>query len=119
MAYKRQFYPGTTTPAVNRRRYMDPKVNLKKLRDVSMDDVVRIMGHRNPGEDYKTIHAPLDENPYETLCPIRALVKPIEGAKSGDRIRYIQFTDSVYFAPISPYQRAWMYLSRYRGIDTG
>ena len=53
-AYKRQFYPGTTTPAKNRRRYMDPKVKLKKLRDVAMDDVVRIMGHRNPGEDYKS-----------------------------------------------------------------
>ncbi len=58
MAYKRQFYPGSSTPAKNRRRYMDPKVKLKKLRDVSMDDVVRIMGHRNPGEDYKSIHPP-------------------------------------------------------------
>ena len=117
-AYKRQFYPGSTTPAKNRRRYMDPKVKLKKLRDVSMDDVVRIMGHRNPGEDYKSIHPPIEEG-KEPDCPIRKLVTPIEGAKHGDRIRYIQFTDSVYFAPISPYQRAWMYLSRYRGIDTG
>ncbi|MBR4181872.1 MAG: methyl-coenzyme M reductase subunit gamma, partial [Candidatus Methanomethylophilaceae archaeon] len=40
MAYKRQFYPGETTPAKNRRRYMDPKVKLKKLRDVPLDDVV-------------------------------------------------------------------------------
>ena len=118
MAYKRQFYPGTTTPAKNRRRYMDPKVKLKKLRDVSMDDVVRIMGHRQPGEDYKSIHPPIEEG-KEPNCPIRKLVTPIEGAKHGDRVRYIQFTDSVYFAPISPYQRAWMYLSRYRGIDTG
>jgi methyl-coenzyme M reductase gamma subunit len=118
MAYKRQFYPGTTVPAVNRRKYLDPKQNLKKLREVAMDDVVRIMGHRNPGEDYKSIHPPIEEG-KEPACPIREIVVPIEGAKKGDRVRYIQFTDSVYFAPISPYQRAWMYLSRFRGLDTG
>ena len=118
MAYKRQFYPGTTVPAANRRRYMDPKQNLKKLRTVAMDDVVRIMGHRNPGEEYKSIHPPIEEG-KEPDCPIRALVTPIKGAKAGDRVRYVQFTDSVYFAPISPYQRAWMYLSRFRGLDTG
>lgn len=56
MAYKRQFYPGESIPAKNRKRYMDPKQNLKKLRDIAMDDVVRIMGHRNPGEEYKSIH---------------------------------------------------------------
>jgi methyl-coenzyme M reductase gamma subunit len=118
MAYKRQFYPGTTVPAVNRRRYLDPKQNLKKLRNIAMDDVVRILGHRNPGEDYKSIHPPIEEG-KEPACPIREIVTPIEGAKKGDRVRYVQFTDSVYFAPISPYQRAWMYLSRYRGLDTG
>lgn len=118
MAYKRQFYPGTTTPAVARRRIMDPKVKLKKLRDVPIEDVVRLMGHRNPGEDYKAIHPPIEEG-SEPNCPIRKLVVPIEGAKHGDRIRYIQFSDSVYFAPVSPYQRAWMYISRHRGIDTG
>jgi methyl-coenzyme M reductase gamma subunit len=118
MAYKRHFYPGNSSPALNRKRYMDPKQNLKKLRTVAMDDVIRIMGHRNPGEEYKSIHPPIEEG-KEPDCPIRQLVTPIAGAKSGDRIRYIQFTDSVYFAPISPYQRAWMYLSRYRGLDTG
>ena len=51
-----------------------------------------------PGEDYKCIHPPLDEG-NEPDCPIRQLVTPIEGAKKGDRIRYVQFTDSVYFAP--------------------
>jgi len=117
-SYKRQFYPGQSSPAVARRRYMDPKVKLKKLRDISMDDVVRLMGHRQPGEAYKSIHPPIEEG-KEPDCPIRKLVEPIDGAKKGDRIRYIQFTDSVYFAPISPYQRAWMYLSRHRGIDTG
>ena len=38
--YKRQFFPGSTAPAKNRRRYLDPKVKLKQLRDVPMDDVV-------------------------------------------------------------------------------
>ena len=116
--YKRQFFPGSTAPAKNRRRYLDPKVKLKQLRDVPMDDVVRLMGHRTPGSAYKSIHPPLTEA-TEPECPIRKLVVPIEGAAAGDRVRYIQFADSVYFAPISPYQRAWMYLSRYRGVDTG
>jgi len=118
MAYKRQFYPGTTTPAKNRRRFMDPSQELKKLREISMENVVKILGHRAPGEDYKSVHPPLEEG-TEPDCPIRQLVEPIEGAKAGDRIRYVQFTDSVYFAPIAPYVRAWMYLSRWRGLDTG
>lgn len=58
MAYKRQFYPGTTSPAVARRRLMDPKVKLQKLREVPIEDVVKLMGHRNPGEDYKSIQPP-------------------------------------------------------------
>ena len=58
MAYKRQFYPGESQVAKNRRRYMDPSEKLKKLRDVAMDDVIRILGHRAPGEDYKSIHPP-------------------------------------------------------------
>ena len=80
MAYKRQFYPGTCQVAKNRRRFMDPSQELKKLRDVSLDDVVRIMGHRSPGEEYKSIHPPLEEgNEPDDL--IRQLVTPIEGAK--------------------------------------
>lgn len=118
MAYKRQFYPGNTSPAKNRRRFMDPSEKLDKLREISMENVVKILGHRQPGEEYKSIHPPLEEG-TEPDCPIRELVEPIDGAKAGDRIRYVQFTDSVYFAPIAPYVRAWMYMSRYRGLDTG
>jgi len=118
MAYKRQFYPGTTQVAKNRRRFMDPSQKLEKLRDVPMEDVVKILGHREPGEEYKSTHPPLEEG-TEPDCPIRQLVNPIDGAKAGDRVRYVQFTDSVYFAPIAPYVRAWMYLARYRGVDTG
>jgi len=118
MAYTRQFYPGNSVPAKNRRRYMDPKMKLGKLRDLAMEDVVKILGHRQPGEEYKSIHPPLEEGD-EPDDVIRKFVAPLEGARKGDRIRYVQFTDSVYFAPISPYQRAWMYMTRYRGIDTG
>lgn len=50
---------------------------------------------------------------------VRELVTPIAGAKAGDRIRYIQFVDSMYFAPAQPYLRARSYLNRFRGIDTG
>ena len=75
MAYKRQFYPGESIPAKNRRRYMDPKQNLKKLRDIAMDDVVRIMGHRNPGEEYKSIHPPIAN-------PIRAFLAPSRRERS-------------------------------------
>ena len=40
--YKAQFYPGNTLPAKNRRRFLDPSVKLEKLRDVPMDDVVKM-----------------------------------------------------------------------------
>ena len=50
---------------------------------------------------------------------VRELVTPIDGAKAGDRVRYIQFADSMYFAPAQPYVRARSYMNRYRGIDTG
>ncbi len=118
MAEKAQFYPGETDVAENRRKYMNPNYELKKLREISDEDIVRLMGHREPGEEYPSVHPPLEEM-EEPECPIRELVEPTEGAKAGDRIRYIQFTDSVYFAPIHPYIRARMYMWRYRGVDTG
>jgi len=116
--YERQFYPGTTVPAKNRRRFMDPKEKLEKIREVSMEEIVKILGHRVPGSEFKSIHPPLEEG-NEPDCVIRQMVEPLDGAKAGDRVRYVQFTDSVYFAPIAPYVRAWMYMSRWRGIDTG
>ena len=63
MAYKRQFYPGDSIPAKNRRKYMDPKVKLKKLRTVAMDDVIRIMGHGDDG-DVPVIEQGTDLSPY-------------------------------------------------------
>jgi len=116
--YKPQYYPGTTLPSKNRKKYLDPKYKLQKLRTISDDDLVRIMGHRVPGEAYKSTHPPLEET-GEPKDPIREIVTPTPGAKAGDRIRYIQFTDSVYFAPVTPYIRSWMYHTRYRGVDVG
>jgi methyl-coenzyme M reductase gamma subunit len=97
---------------------MDPNQKLEKLRDVSDEDIVRLMGHRAPGARYPSSHPPLAEQ-GEPACPIRKLVTPTDGAKAGDRIRYIQFTDSMYNAPCTPYVRSWLESYRYRGMDPG
>ena len=105
-----QIYPGTSQVAQNRRNFTNPEYELEKLREIADEDVVKILGHKAPGEEYKSVHPPLDEmdEPDDS-----------DGAKAGDRIRYIQFVDSMYFAPAQPFLRARSYLSRFRGIDTG
>jgi len=113
-----QIYPGTSQVAKNRRNFTNPEYELEKLREISDEDVVKILGHKAPGEEYKSVHPPLDEMD-EPDDSVRELVTPIDGAKAGDRIRYIQFVDSMYFAPAQPFLRARSYLSRFRGIDTG
>ncbi|CAJ37203.1 coenzyme-B sulfoethylthiotransferase subunit gamma [Methanocella arvoryzae] len=118
MAYKPQFYPGKTSVAQNRKKFMDPSYKMEKLRSLSDDDIVIMLGHRAPGSAYKTIHPPLTES-NEPDCPIRKLVEPTPGAKAGDRIRYNQYADSMYFAPMVPYLRSWMAVTRYRGVDPG
>jgi methyl-coenzyme M reductase gamma subunit len=118
MAYKPQFCAGTTKVAENRRNVMNPAYKLQKIRDVTDEDVVILMGHRAPGAAYPTTHPPLAEA-GEPKCPVRKLVTPLDGAKAGDRVRYIQFTDSMQFAPCHPYLRSYMAAIRYRGIDPG
>jgi len=118
MAYKPQYGPGTSTVADNRRKYMDPSHKLEKLRDVTDEDIVLIMGHRAPGAAYPTAHPPLAEQ-QEPACPIRKMVTPTDGAKHGDRVRYIQFADSMFFAPSQPYERTYLEAYRFRGIDPG
>jgi methyl-coenzyme M reductase gamma subunit len=118
MAYKPQYCPGSTIVADNRRKQLDPAQKLEKLRDVSDEDIVLLMGHRAPGARYPSAHPPLAEQ-GEPACPIRKLVTPTDGAKAGDRIRYIQFTDSMYNAPCTPYVRSWLESYRYRGMDPG
>ena len=58
-AYVSQLYPGTSRSSINRRKYMDPKTKYEKLRSISDEDLVRVLGHRKPGEAYKTVHPPL------------------------------------------------------------
>ncbi|RXE55789.1 methyl-coenzyme M reductase [Methanoculleus taiwanensis] len=118
MAYKPQYGPGTTQVAENRRKQMNPGYNLEKMREITDEDVVLILGHRAPGSAYPTAHPPLAEQ-QEPDCPIRKIVTPTEGAKAGDRVRYIQFADSMFNAPSQPYQRTYAYCYRYRGIDPG
>jgi methyl-coenzyme M reductase gamma subunit len=113
-----QFWAGASHVAENRRKYMDPSYTFEKLRDIPEEDVVRLLAHRAPGEEYKSIHPPLEEM-EEPDCAVRQMVEPTEGAKAGDRIRYVQFTDSMMFSPITPYQRACSALCRHRGIDPG
>ena len=95
---------------------MDPNYRLEKLRDIQEDDVLRLLGERAPGEEYKSIHPPLEEM-EEPECSVREMVEPTEGAKAGDRIRWVRFVDSMQFAPITPRQRALSAYNRYRGID--
>ena len=118
MAYKPQFGPGQSHVAENRRKQMNPDHKLAKLRDVSDKDIVLVMGHRAPGSAYKSAHPPLAEQ-QEPACPIRKLVTPTDGAKAGDRVRYIQFTDSMYNAPAQPYLRSYLESYRFRGVDPG
>ena len=113
-----QFYPGTSKVAENRRRFSNPDVELEKLREISDEDVVNILGHRAPGEEYPSVHPPLEEMD-EPDDVIRDMVVPLDGAKAGDRVRYIQFTDSMYFAPVHPFVRSRAYLWRFRGADAG
>ena len=118
MSYKAQYTPGETRIAENRRKHMNPDYELRKLREISDEDLVKVLGHRNPGESYKSVHPPLDELDFEEDI-VRDLVEPIQGAKEGVRVRYIQFADSMYNAPAQPYDRARTYMWRYRGVDTG
>ena len=113
-----QYTAGKSHVADNRRKYMDPNYKLEKMRDIAEEDVVRLLAHRAPGEEYKSIHPPLEEM-EEPECAVREMVEPTEGAKAGDRIRYVQYTDSMQFAPITPRQRAWSGYNRYKGIDVG
>jgi methyl-coenzyme M reductase gamma subunit len=116
MAYEPQFYPGATSVAENRRKHMSGKV--EKLRDVADDDLAMILGHRAPGSDYPSTHPPLAEM-GEPECSVREMVAPTPGAAAGDRVRYVQFADSMYNAPATPYFRSYMAAINFRGVDPG
>jgi methyl-coenzyme M reductase gamma subunit len=116
MAYKLQFYPGATSVGANRRKHMSGK--LEKLREISDEDLTAVLGHRAPGSDYPSTHPPLAEM-GEPTCSIRETVVPTPGAAAGDRVRYVQFTDSMYNAPATPYFRSYFAAINFRGVDPG
>ena len=115
--YVKQIYPGSDKVSDRRRKLCDKKKKLIKFRAIPDDNLVLILGHRLTGESYVSVHPPLDEL-VEKYDPIKELVEPTPGARAGDRIRFIQFTDSVYYPPIAPWLRSRMYLCRFRGVDT-
>jgi len=49
MKYNPQYYPGSTSVGINRRKHMSG--DLEKLRDIPEMDVVAILGHRAPWAD--------------------------------------------------------------------
>ncbi|MCD4704357.1 MAG: coenzyme-B sulfoethylthiotransferase subunit gamma [Methanosarcinaceae archaeon] len=116
MAYEAQYYPGATSVAENRRKHMSG--NVEKLREISDDDLTLVLGHRAPGSDYPSTHPPLAEM-GEPECSVREVVEPTPGAKAGDRIRYVQFVDSMYNAPATPYFRSYNAAINFRGVDPG
>lgn len=113
-----QYGPGISVVAESRRNQMNPNYPLKKIRHITDEDIVMLMGHRAPGAGFKSVHPPIGEL-QEPECPMRKLVAPTEGAKHGDRVRYIQFADSMYNAPCQPYQRTYAEMYRFRAIDPG
>ena len=47
------------------------------------------------------------------------MVEATPGAKAGDRVRYVQFADSMYNAPATPYFRSYFAAINFRGVDPG
>lgn len=117
LEYLNQFYPGMGKVADRRRKILNPEKRLIKLRDLPDDAVVQLLGHRLPGSLYKSVHPPLDEL-IEDYDPVKTIVKPTPGARAGDRIRFVQFTDSFWRPPFAPWLRARYYFTRLRGVDT-
>jgi methyl-coenzyme M reductase gamma subunit len=116
MVYKPQYYPGSSSVAKNRRKHMSDDV--EKLRDISDEDLTALLGHRAPGSDYPSTHPPLAEI-GEPACSVREVVEPTPGAAAGDRIRYAQFSDSMYNGPAVPYWRSYHAAINFRGVDPG
>ncbi|OFV67101.1 MAG: methyl coenzyme M reductase subunit gamma [Candidatus Syntrophoarchaeum caldarius] len=110
-------YPGNDPVGARRRELLSPESKFKRLREISDNDLVLLLGHRNPGEEYGSAHPPLDELEQKD-DPIADLIEPSAGARAGDRIKYLQMTDSVYYSPSAPTFRGRMYHVRYPGIDT-
>jgi methyl-coenzyme M reductase gamma subunit len=116
MQYNPQYYPGSTSVGINRRKHMSG--DLEKLRDIPERDVVAILGHRAPWAGYLKVHPSISEM-GEPDCPIRRIVALTPGTSAGDRIIYAQWIDSMYFAPSTPYWRSYWAAINCRGCDPG
>jgi methyl-coenzyme M reductase gamma subunit len=114
--YKPQVYPGADKVSDRRRKATDPTKKLAKFRSIPDDNIVLLLGHRFKGESYVSVHPPLDEL-VEKYDPVKDIIEPTPGARAGDRIRYIQFADSIFYPPMAPWLRPRLYMSRLRGCD--
>lgn len=115
--YVPNVYPGKDEISERRRRLWDKNRSLLKYRNIAEDDITELLSHRSVRSAYVSVHPPLEEiiEPYD---PIKHIVVPTAGARAGDRIRFIQFSDSFHKPPIAPFGRARLYLARFRGVDT-
>ena len=111
-----QYMPSHVAESTRMSTY--PEYSLWKLGVIKERDVVKLLAHRARKEEWKRIHSPL-EGMVKPEYTVREMVEPTEGAKAGDRIRYVQFTGSMQSAPRTPYPRAGVAYNRYKGIDTG
>ncbi len=109
-------YPGNDRVAHRRSIILDPKTKFRKIREIPDEELILLLGHREPGSGYRAIHPPLDDLKIQD-DPILRLVVPTPGAQHGDAIEFAQFTDSVYHSPLVPVFRSRLYSIRYRGID--
>jgi len=114
--YEPQIYPGKDETSERRRKLWDKRRKLAKYREISDDDITRLLGHRAVGALYPSVHPPLEEL-IEAYDPIKNIVVPTPGARAGDRIRFVQFADSFWHPPIAPHGRLRLYFNRLRGID--
>jgi methyl-coenzyme M reductase gamma subunit len=109
-------YPGNDKIAKRRSYMLNPDAKFKKLREIPDEDLILLLGHREPGSGYRAIHPPLDDLMVQD-DPILKLVDPTPGAQHGDAIEFVQFTDSVYHSPLVPVFRSRLYSVRYKGVD--
>ncbi|MHA1830592.1 MAG: coenzyme-B sulfoethylthiotransferase subunit gamma [Candidatus Helarchaeota archaeon] len=114
--FEPQYYPECDYVAERRRKIMNPNRRLTKLRHIPDDNIISLLGHRAPGGLYTSIHPPLDEL-MESFDPIKELIVPSDGAKMGDRIRFVQIIDSFWRPPVAPWLRHKFYFTRFRGAD--
>ncbi len=109
-------YPGNDRVASRRSTILNPKTEFRKIREIPDEELVLLLGHREPGSGYRAIHPPLDDLKLQD-DPILKMVPPTPGAQHGDAIEFLQFTDSVYHSPLVPVFRSRLYSVRYRGVD--